>query len=205
MFIAQPRHFLGANRTPCWVVGVPDPPTPQTKPVELVGGEMDRQWAVTMLIYNLRHNGFQFEIPAGHRRERENHLQMCGIENHQLIRQPRSSHRQLRESSGIVGPIGTCTCTALGLALTRSLLGLASMQNMGRVLVPSANMSLSVPQSGDDAAALRVNVLSVLSLALKSLHMPTVQLFIVQEMVFKIHFNFNFRYLANLSIDPCYS
>ena len=96
MFIAQPRHFLGANRTPCWVVGVPDPPTPQTKPVELVGGEMDRQWAVTMLIYNLRHNGFQFEIPAGHRRERENHLQMCGIENHQLIRQPRSSHRQLK-------------------------------------------------------------------------------------------------------------
>ena len=96
MFIAQPRHFLGANRTPRWVVGVPDPPTPQTKPVELVGGEMDRQWAVTMLIYNLRHNGFQFEIPAGHRRERENHLQMCGIENHQLIRQPRSSHRQLK-------------------------------------------------------------------------------------------------------------
>ena len=79
------------------------------------------------------------------------------------------------------------------------------MQNMGRVLVPSANMSLSVPQSGVDAAALRVNVLSVLSLALKSLHMPTVQLFIVQEMVFKIHFNFNFLYLANLSIDPCYS
>ena len=96
MFIAQPRHFLGANRTPRWVVGVPDPPTPHTKPVELVGGEMDRQWAVTMLIYNLRHNGFQFEIPAGHRRERENHLQMCGIENHQLIRQPRSSHRQLK-------------------------------------------------------------------------------------------------------------
>ena len=79
MFIAQPRHFLGANRTPCWVVGVPDPPTPQTKPVELVGGEMDRQWAVTMLIYNLRHNGFQFEIPAGHRREREKTICKCVV------------------------------------------------------------------------------------------------------------------------------
>ena len=117
MFIAQPRHFLGANRTPRWVVGVPDPPTPHTKPVELVGGEMDRQWAVTMLIYNLRHNGFQFEIPAGHRRERENHLQMWYREssaNPPTTFQPSSIKEKVQALSGL----GTCP-HVLGSASTR--------------------------------------------------------------------------------------